>query len=102
MKPTETGTKILSENPIEGWKRCELEIIGREPNAQDYELEIRLSTGRQHQIRAQLSFIGNPIIGDGEYGRASDIDLPLRLKSNHLSFRDLDNTLRHYDSDLRK
>ena len=31
-------------------------------------LECKLITGRTHQIRAQLSDIGHPIIGDGKYG----------------------------------
>ena len=31
-------------------------------------LEIELLTGRTHQIRSQLSFIGHPLLGDGKYG----------------------------------
>ena len=31
-------------------------------------LEIRLETGRYHQIRAQLAAMGHPILGDEKYG----------------------------------
>jgi len=31
-------------------------------------LEVKPHTGRFHQIRAQLSYIGNPIFGDDKYG----------------------------------
>ena len=34
-------------------------------------IEIRLYTGRFHQIRAQLSVIGHPIVGDKKYGASS-------------------------------
>ena len=49
-------------------------------------LKIAIATGRTHQIRVHLKTIGNPIVGDAEYGG-------LRKKlPKHLRFI---NTLRH-------
>lgn len=32
-------------------------------------LEVQIETGRQHQIRAHMAFLGNPVIGDERYGK---------------------------------
>ena len=34
-------------------------------------VKVQLETGRKHQIRAQLSHIGHPIVGDTKYGSKS-------------------------------
>jgi 23S rRNA pseudouridine1911/1915/1917 synthase len=50
-------------------------------------LDIHLSTGRFHQIRAQLSAIGSPIVGDVKYGfKRTTPDGSIFLQSYHVSF----------------
>lgn len=50
-------------------------------------LEVDLLTGRKHQIRAQLSNIGNPIKGDLKYGaRRSNRDGGISLQAHRIEF----------------
>lgn len=50
-------------------------------------LEITLITGRPHQIRAQLSSIGCPILGDLKYGAPQALpDASIALHSRELHF----------------
>lgn len=51
-------------------------------------LQIELKTGRSHQIRAQLSHIGHPIVGDVKYG-AKEImpDGNISLVATELHFK---------------
>ena len=50
-------------------------------------VELRLVTGRRHQIRVQLAEIGCPIIGDEKYSARTDPAKRLGLHAVHLKFR---------------
>ncbi len=45
-------------------------------------LEVKILTGRTHQIRVQMAFLGNPVVGDKVYGRKKP-SLPLKRQFLH-------------------
>lgn len=49
-------------------KKIAMDVKVLETNGAFSLLEIELITGRSHQLRAHLAFLGNPIIGDSKYG----------------------------------
>lgn len=48
-------------------------------------VKVSLDTGRFHQIRAQLSHIGLPVVGDGKYGSREKLPRGIALFSTHIS-----------------
>ena len=50
-------------------------------------LEIKLLTGRKHQIRVHLSEQGHPVVGDTKYGKGDDGSNDLALHAGSLSFQ---------------
>lgn len=60
-----------------------LELLPRETY-----LEVRLETGRTHQIRVHFAAIGHPLTGDATYGGAERYDLNRQfLHAHRLGFR---------------
>lgn len=71
----------------EGGKKAQLyyKLLERQPNKSL--LEIVLVTGRYHQIRAQLSAVRCPILGDRKYGSSASFSHPgIALHHGEMSF----------------
>ena len=56
------------DKQVPNTKEISMEVKTLQSNGAFSLLEIDLITGRSHQIRAHLSHLGNPIIGDFKYG----------------------------------
>lgn len=63
------------------------EVIDRSYKLRRSLLKVKLTTGRKHQIRAQMSFIGHPVLGDILYGSTLRLkDGAIALFSHQISF----------------
>lgn len=68
-EPGKNEVKIL-DRYVEGAKPVETRILPLQTNGRYTLIEVQLVTGKTHQIRAHLSQIAHPIIGDPKYGDA--------------------------------
>ena len=59
----------VSETEKEGYTKAETELSVLAENEGFTYAELKLVTGRKHQIRVQTAYIGHPVAGDINYGR---------------------------------
>ncbi|MEG2144909.1 MAG: RluA family pseudouridine synthase [Oscillospiraceae bacterium] len=83
LKSDDTNMVTVYDTPHPNAKTAITEYWVREVRG-DYALvEVLLHTGRTHQIRAQMAYLGYPLLGDGKYGHNRE-DKKLGFKSQAL------------------
>lgn len=125
QREEEANRTILSDEESEGSKRIETAFAPLAVGEDGVTLlDVRLITGRTHQIRAQLAAIGHPIVGDTKYGSTGtrrkeprqmlhawklrfplDDEMPPGLAGAEICaplFPDMEKSLRAHKIDLRR
>lgn len=83
LKTTHNTVKIYDKK-VEGAAFIKTTYLPIEVSNGHTLLKVKLHTGKSHQIRANLSFLGFPVIGDGKYGIKSPTYRRMGLKSQFL------------------
>ena len=70
FKDNKKAMVYISDEPKTGYRKIitSYKIIKKDYDKNLSLLDIELHTGRTHQIRAHMAYIGHPILGDGKYG----------------------------------
>ena len=89
VKDGRTNTSRVCSRETPGAKAAKLHYRMTEPRNTGNDVhsivEIRLDTGRHHQIRVQMAHLGCPLAGDRKYGSEKNTG-PLRLCAYRLKF----------------
>lgn len=85
-KDEETNMVTVSDKEKPGFKVCYLDYKAICTKDGLTLAEVKLGTGRPHQIRAQMSHSGHPLLGDQKYGKRDKNCKDVALQAFRLSF----------------
>lgn len=86
FKDSKKSMVYISSTPKQGYRKIitSYKVISENIKDNLSVLEVSLHTGRTHQIRAHLAYIGHPILGDGKYG-INEINKKFNKKTQELT-----------------
>ena len=85
-KDESTNTVTVSDIEKPGYKASYLDYKALDSKDGLTLVEVKLGTGRSHQIRAQMAHSGFPLIGDQKYGKKDERTKDIALEAYKLSF----------------
>lgn len=85
-KDEEKNIVTVSDIAKPGFKACYLDYRAVSSKDGMTLAEVKLGTGRSHQIRAQMAHAGHPLIGDQKYGKKDERTKDIALEAYKLSF----------------
>ena len=85
-KDESSNTVTVSDTEKPGYKASYLDYRALASKDGLTLVEVKLGTGRSHQIRAQMAHAGHPLIGDQKYGKKDERTKDIALEAYKLSF----------------
>lgn len=85
-KDEASNTVTVSDTEKPGFKASYLDYRALASKDGMTLVEVKLGTGRSHQIRAQMAHAGHPLIGDQKYGKKDNRTKDIALEAYKLSF----------------
>ncbi|WP_394147851.1 RluA family pseudouridine synthase [Shewanella atlantica] len=82
-----TGESVTIDSEVDGKPaRSHATLLKYDASQNRSLVQVKIETGRKHQIRIHMASIGHPVVGDRQHGIADDSEVNLQLTSCYLKF----------------